>query len=57
MIPITDKVVDQQVLEKAVRHYREKGIILPTFAQMQNPDLIPGSIKDKLKKRKSTKAF
>ncbi len=49
MIPITRNVVDEKVLEKAIGHYREKGIILPTFAQMQNPDLIPGRIKDKLK--------
>ncbi|MDP1622834.1 MAG: pyridoxal-phosphate dependent enzyme [Bacteroidales bacterium] len=49
MIPIIKNVVDQAVLEKAIGHYREKGIILPTFAQMQNPDLIPGSIRDRLK--------
>jgi cysteine synthase len=49
MIEIADKIVNQDVLNKAVRHYREKGIILPTFAQMQNPELIPGRIKDKLK--------
>ena len=49
MIQIIDKVVDEVILEKAVEHYREKGIILPTFAQMQNPELIPGSVKDKLK--------
>lgn len=49
MIPITDKIVDEKVLQKAVDRYREKGIILPTFAQMQNPDLIPNLIKDKLK--------
>jgi cysteine synthase A len=49
MIGITDQVVDQEILKKAIRHYREKGIILPTFAQMQNPELIPGKIKDKLK--------
>ncbi|HZX63621.1 MAG TPA: pyridoxal-phosphate dependent enzyme, partial [Bacteroidales bacterium] len=49
MIPITDKIVDEKILQKAVDRYREKGIILPTFAQMQNPDLIPGVIKDKLK--------
>ncbi len=49
MIQMIDKVVDQQVLEKAVQRYKEKGILLPTFAQMENPDLIPGAIKDKLK--------
>jgi len=49
MISITDKIVNQTILEKAVRRYREKGIILPTFAQMQNPELIPEKIKEKLK--------
>ena len=49
MIPITDKVVNGEVLQRAVDHYREKGIILPTFAQMQNPELIPGKIKDQLR--------
>jgi cysteine synthase A len=49
MIPITDKIIDEKILQKAVNRYREKGIILPTFAQMQNPDQIPGVIKDKLK--------
>ena len=49
MIPITDKVVNQEVLQKAIDRYREKGIILPTFAQMQNPELVPDKIKTKLK--------
>lgn len=50
MIPIINQITDSTVLDKAIRHYREKGIILPTFAQMQNPELIPGKIKDKLKR-------
>jgi cysteine synthase len=49
MIPITDKVVDSAVLQKAIDRYREKGVILPTFAQMQNPELVPDKIKEKLK--------
>ena len=49
MIEIIDRVVNQDVLEKAVRHYREKGILLPTFAQMQDPEKVPGAIRDKLK--------
>ena len=49
MISITDKIVNQSILEKAVKRYREKGIILPTFAQMQNPELVPDKIKEKLK--------
>lgn len=49
MIPIIDKVVNGEVLQKAIDRYREKGIILPTFAQMQNPELVPDKIKEKLK--------
>ncbi|MEA5049043.1 MAG: pyridoxal-5-phosphate-dependent protein subunit beta [Eubacteriales bacterium] len=36
-------------LQNSVKRAREKGIIIPTFAQMQNPDLIPAKIKEKLK--------
>ena len=49
MIPITDRIVDQAVLDKAVAHFRSKGIILPTFAEQRDPELIPGKIKDKLR--------
>ena len=49
MIPVTNQIVDHTILQKAIDRYREKGIILPTFAQMQNPELVPGKIKDKLK--------
>jgi cysteine synthase len=49
MIQLIDKISDKIVLEKAISHYRDKKIILPTFAQMQNPELIPGIIKDQLR--------
>ncbi len=49
MIPIINQITNPEVLQKAIAHYRSRGIILPTFAQMQNPELIPGSILDKLK--------
>ncbi len=49
MIQLIDSVVNEEVLAKAVKHYKAKGIILPTFKQMQNPDLIPGKVKDQLK--------
>jgi cysteine synthase len=50
MIEIIDKVVNHEILMKSVQRFRERGIILPTFAQQQNPETIPGKIKDKLKK-------
>lgn len=50
MIPITDRVVDQAVLDKAIAHFRARNIILPTFAEQRDPERIPGKIKDKLRK-------
>ena len=38
----------QDVLEKAIRRCRERGIIIPTFAQQKDPGLIPASIRDRL---------
>lgn len=49
MIEIIDQVTNPEVLEKAVKRYREKGIILPTFKQMENPSLIPEKIVNQLK--------
>jgi len=49
MIQIIDKVVNKQVLENSIKRFREKGIILPTFAEMRNPELVPEKIKNKLK--------
>jgi cysteine synthase len=49
MIKIIDKVSNEKALENAVKRYREKGIILPTFEQQKHPELIPGKIIDKLK--------
>lgn len=36
-------------MERAVKRARERNIIIPTFAQMNNPELIPAKIKDELK--------
>jgi cysteine synthase len=41
--------VNEKQLEKAIERAREKNIILPTFEQMKNPELIPAKIKEKLK--------
>lgn len=49
MIQIIDKIENPSVVEKSARHFAEKGIILPTFAQMRNPELIPDSVRDRLK--------
>jgi hypothetical protein len=44
-----DLTVFKEQLERTVTRAREKNIILPTFAQMKNPDLIPAKIKEELK--------
>jgi hypothetical protein len=49
MIPITDHIVDPVARQKAIARFREKRIILPTFAQMRNPEMIPEKIKAALK--------
>ncbi len=40
---------EKQVLENTIKRCREKNIILPTYKQMRNPDLIPDKIKEELK--------
>ena len=49
MIQLINKVTNEKALENAVERYRKHEIILPTFAQQKNPELIPDKIKDKLK--------
>ena len=48
MIKPLKEITNRLALENAVIRYREKGIILPTFAQQKNPDLIPEKIKNQL---------
>ncbi len=45
-----DLTVHEKILEKNITYCREKGITLPTFAMMKNPDMVPGIIQEKLKK-------
>jgi len=45
-----DLTVHKQQLESAVKRARERNIIIPTFAQQKNPDLIPAKIKEELSK-------
>ncbi len=39
----------EKVLENTIKRCRERHIIIPTYKQMRNPELIPQKIKDKLK--------
>lgn len=44
-----DLTINEEQLKRTVERAREKNIIIPTFKQMINPELIPDSIKEKLK--------
>ncbi len=39
----------EKVLENTIKRCRERGIVLPTYKQMKNPELIPEKIKEELK--------
>jgi cysteine synthase len=43
-----DLTIHQDRLPSAVTRAHERNIIIPTFAQMKNPDLIPAEIKEQL---------
>ncbi|MFN2369866.1 MAG: pyridoxal-phosphate dependent enzyme [Candidatus Krumholzibacteriia bacterium] len=49
MIPIIDRVLDPTARANAVARYRERGIVLPTFAQMRDPGLVPDAVKARLR--------
>ena len=40
---------ENQVLENTVKRCRERKVILPTYKQMRNPELIPEKIKEELR--------
>ena len=42
-MPTTD-----QVLENTIQRCRERDIIIPTFREMRNPELIPAGIREEL---------
>jgi cysteine synthase len=44
-----DLAVNEERLARAVARAKEKKIVLPTYAQQKNPDLIPASVKESLK--------
>jgi cysteine synthase len=44
-----DLTIDKERQARAIQRAKEQNLIIPTFAQMRNPETIPGSIKDALK--------
>lgn len=49
MIPFTTQITNEKALDNAVKRFKERGIILPTFEQQRNPELIPDKFKNQLK--------
>ena len=43
------KTVNRDVIKRTAQRCRERNIIIPTFAQMRDPSLIPESVRQKLK--------
>jgi len=43
------KSINKEIRNKTAKRCRERGITIPTFRQMRNPELIPDNIKSKLK--------
>ncbi len=46
---LIDLTVDEKRQQRAVQRAKERSIVIPTFAEMKNPDLIDGGIKNQLK--------
>ena len=44
-----DLTIHEDVLKRSLERARKNHIVIPTFAQMKNPDLIPDKIKEGLK--------
>jgi cysteine synthase len=43
-----DLNLDADSLERGLKRARERGIIIPTFAQMKNPRLVPDKVRERL---------
>jgi len=43
-----DLTLDADSLERGIKRARERGIVIPTFAQMKDPRLVPENVKGKL---------
>ena len=38
----------EKVLENTIQRCRDNNMIIPTYAQMRNPELVPANIKNEL---------
>jgi cysteine synthase A len=48
-MPVITGKINSEVRQRAAKRCKAQNVILPTFKQMRNPELIPAEIKDKLK--------
>ena len=44
-----DLTIDEKQLERTIRRDHEKNIVIPTFHEQKNPEMIPSGIKRALK--------
>jgi cysteine synthase A len=51
MYELIDLTVNEEQLNKNVQRAKERNIIIPTFKQMKNPELIPEKVKEKVKEK------
>lgn len=49
MRKLIDLTVNEERLQKTVQSAKEKNLVIPTLAQMKDPELIPAKVKEKLK--------
>lgn len=50
MRTLIDLTINEEQLKKTVQSVQEKNVVILTLAQMKDPDKIPASVKEKLKK-------
>jgi len=41
-------LIDEKVIRKTAARCRERGVVLPAFAELRNPEKIPAAIREKL---------
>lgn len=51
---LIDLTINEEQLRKTVESAKERNVLIPTFAQMKDPNKIPAKIKEKLKKTELT---
>ena len=49
LLGLYDEVVDEEALARTAERFRERNIVLPTFAQLSDPTTLPETVSDLLK--------